>query len=271
LRCTQGWKSRGVQAKLIARRCCVADAAATKKEGGARSANPYREVATAVRLGAVSTLTVAVFMGQLPVWKQVAEALERTFPKPLPQKRCELLPRILDEWGRTDLRRHLSRESREIIRERIKRLKRVKARACRLSDALSEIDKLDQRTILVQMIIAEGRRLENVSRTEFSDRQAPRGHPRNIAAYQVLQDAAAIFEWLTDARATRAVDRIKAIETGPFFRFASILWPVVFKKGVAGLSAAIKNWAAARSKYNERSALIANIAMRYPTWGVFDG
>jgi hypothetical protein len=237
---------------------------------------------------------VAVFMGRLPDWKQVAEALERTFPKPLPQKRCELLPRILDEWGRTDLRRHLSRESRAIIRERIRRLKTVKASACRLSDALDEIDKLDQRTILVQMIVAEGRRLENVSRAEFSDRQerlsqevdylaklgainppkhwqVSRGHPRNIAAYQVLQDAAAIFEWLTDARATRAVDRIKGIETGPFFRFASILWPVVFEKGVAGLSAAIKNWAAARSKYDERSALIVNIAMRYPTWGVFDG
>jgi hypothetical protein len=232
-------------------------------------------------------------MGHLPDWKQVAEELKHAFQNPLPQKRCELLPRILEEWGRTDLRRHLSRESREIIRERIKRLKRVKACAGRLSDALNEIDKLDQTNILAQMVYAEGRRLENVSRTEFSDRQArlsqegdylaklgaidlpkhwhgSRGHPRNIPAYQVLQDAAAIFEWLTDTKATRVVDRGEGIETGPFFGFASILWPVVFKKGDAGLSAAIKNWAAWRSKYNEQSALIANIAMRYPTWGVFD-
>jgi hypothetical protein len=232
-------------------------------------------------------------MGSLPDWNQVAEALERTFPKPPPQQRCELLPLILEEWGRTDLHQHLSRESRAIIRERIKRLEKVKASACQLSDALNETDKRDQITILVQMIIAEGGRLENVSRADFSDRQArlsqeaaylaklgaikppkhwyvSRGGPRNIAAYQVLQDAAAIFEWLTDTRATRAVDRIKRTETGPFFRFASILWPVVFRKGVAGLPAAMKNWAAARSKYNERSALIANIAMRYPEWGVFD-
>jgi hypothetical protein len=232
-------------------------------------------------------------MGYLPDWKEVAEALKRSFPEPLPQQRCELLPQILEEWDRTDLREHLSRESRAIIRKRIKRLKKVKARAGRLSDVLNEIDKEDQRTILVQMIVAEGRRLEDIGRTEFSDRKArlsqevdylaklgaitlpkhwhvSRGHPRNIPAYQVLQDAAAIFEWLTDTRATRVVDRIKGIETGPFFRFASILWPVVFKKGVAGLSAAIKNWAAYRSKYRERSALIVNIAMRYPTWGVFD-
>jgi hypothetical protein len=232
-------------------------------------------------------------MGSLPDWKQVAEALERTFRKPPPQQRKELLPRILEEWGRTDLRRHLSRESRAIIRERIKRLEKIKSRARQLSDLLNEIDKMDQRNILAQMIIAEGRRPENVSRTEFSDRTArlsqevdylaklggiklpkhwlvSRGHPPNIAAYQVLQDAAAIFEWLTDTRATRVVDRIKETETGPFFRFASILWPVVFRKGVAGLPAAMKNWAAWRSKYNEQSALIANIAMRYPTWGVFD-
>lgn len=114
------------------------------------------------------------------------------------------------------------------------------------------------------MIIAEGRRLEDVSRAEFQERperlrqelsflaklgdialrkptnarrrkllaQVPkewsrtdlrehlsrdspapskfwkqgRGQPRNLAAYLVLQDAAAIFEWLTDLKAARGVD-----------------------------------------------------------------
>ncbi|HMF24220.1 MAG TPA: hypothetical protein VKG24_19165 [Pseudolabrys sp.] len=214
-------------------------------------------------------------------------------PKPLPQHRRELLPRILQEWGRIDLRQHLSMASPAIIRKRINRLEKIKASACQLSDALNKLDKRDQTSILWQMIIAEGKRFDDVSRTEFSDRQARlsevvdylaklgaikpkeywhprRGHPRNIPAYQVLKDAAAIFEWLTGTTATREVDRSKGIETGPFFRFASILWPVVFRKGVAGLPAAMKNWAAARSKYNEASALIANIDARYRTWGVIE-
>jgi hypothetical protein len=232
-------------------------------------------------------------MAYAPDWKQVAEALVRILPKPLPQHRRELLPRILEEWGRGDLREHLSRESRAMIRERINRLEKVKASARQLSDALDKLDECDQTTILIEMIIAEGKRFNDVSRNEFSLRQArlsqafdylgklraiaPKeywqsspGRPRNIAAYLVLQDIAAIFEWLTHTRATRAVDRIEAIETGPFFPFASILWRIVFRKGLAGLPAAMKNWAAGRSKYNERSPLVANIALRHPTWRVFE-
>ena len=232
-------------------------------------------------------------MTYAPDWKQVAEALERTLPEPPPQHRRELLLRILQEWGRTDLRQHLSRESRALIRKRINRQEKVKASACQLLDALNETDKRDQTAILLQMIVAEGRRREDVSRIEFSDRQArlsqevdylaklgaikpkaywrlSRGQPRNITALLVLLDAAAIFEWLTGTIATREIDRIEAIDTGPFFRFASVLWPVVFRRGVAGLPAAMKNWAAARSKYDQRSALIANIDARYRTWGIIE-
>jgi hypothetical protein len=48
------------------------------------------------------------------------------------------------------------------------------------------------------------------------------------------------------------------------------LWSEVFGKDVAGLPAAMKNWAAGRSKYDEASALIHNIALRYPSWRVFE-
>jgi len=100
--------------------------------------------------------------------------------------------------------------------------------------------------------------------------QQSSGQPRNIVAYKVMLDAAAMFEWLTGTQPTREVDRIEGTETGPFFQFASILWPAVFRKGVAGLPAAMKNWATARSEHNEQSALIANINLRHPTWGVFE-
>jgi hypothetical protein len=59
------------------------------------------------------------------------------------------------------------------------------------------------------------------------------------------------------------------MEIGPFFRFASALWPAIFGNGTVGLPAAMKNWASARKHYDERSALIANMALRHPEWGLF--
>jgi hypothetical protein len=91
--------------------------------------------------------------------------------------------------------------------------------------------------------------------------------PRNLAAFFVLRDAAAIFEWFTWKKAGRGVHRIERTETGPFHRFASVLWPVVFEKGTQGLPAAMKNWAQEKSR---SSALIANIGLRHPTWRIFE-
>jgi hypothetical protein len=98
------------------------------------------------------------------------------------------------------------------------------------------------------------------------------GQPRNYTAYLVLQDAAAIFEWFSGKKAARGVNRDDhgtRGETGPFFRFASVLWRLVFGRGIHGLPSAMKNWAQWRSHYKERSALIANINFRHPTWGIF--
>ena len=90
------------------------------------------------------------------------------------------------------------------------------------------------------------------------------GKPRNYAAGIVLQDAAAIFERFTGTKAGRVVDVSCGKETGPFFKFASALWPVMFGKGVQGLPAAMKNWA----RHGAKSPLIENIALRHPTWRV---
>ena len=97
-----------------------------------------------------------------------------------------------------------------------------------------------------------------------------RGRPLNIIAYLVLLDAAAIFEWFSGKKAARGVNRIDGSETGPFFRFVSVLWPIIFGKGDEGLPAAIKNWASWRSKFDEHSAFIANVDLSHPTWGIFD-
>jgi hypothetical protein len=217
-------------------------------------------------------------------------AVERLLPSPLSDSRRELLKRILHEWSRTDLPEHLSRERRAVTKKRIDRSRTVKKLARQLSAALSALDSEDQIGI-VHML---EKQQHQVSQAELKRQEArlvqgwqfvaelaaitPEDfwrpiagpHPRTIAAYLVLQDAAAIFEWLTGTKAARGVDRITGSETGPFFRFLSLLWPVVFGNGLAGLASAIRNWAEWRVEHRERSAIISNIALRHPTWGIFE-
>jgi hypothetical protein len=95
-----------------------------------------------------------------------------------------------------------------------------------------------------------------------------RGQPPNVISYFVIQDIAAIFEWCTESPATRRVDRDTHEEGGGFHKFAAAIWPVVFRQGDDGLSAAIKKFAKYRK--HEAPALIANIRMRNPSWKVFE-
>ena len=225
-------------------------------------------------------------------WEQLAGALLKVLPRTTCARRRELLPHILEEWSCTDLREYFSRDSRAITQGRIKKLKTVKEKAQQLGEALNKLDEHDRGAVLAQMILADGRRVEDISRADFTDRTArleqepdflaklgaiaPEefwkfgpGQPPNLCAYLVLQDVAAIFEWLTGVRAARQVDRIEGSDAGPFFLFARLLWPAIFGNGVRGLSAALKNWAEWSSRYGERSALIANMDLRHRAWGVF--
>jgi hypothetical protein len=226
-------------------------------------------------------------------WDQVAGALLEVLPKAACARRCKLLPQILQDWSRTDLREHLSRESRAVTRGRIRKSQVVKAKARQLLHALNKLDEHDRGAVLAQMTIADGRSILDISRADFTARSArldqepdflaklgaikPQqlwkfgpGQPPNLRAYLVLQDAAAIFEWLTGTKAAREVDRVEGADAGPFFQFASILWPPIFGRGLWGLSTAMKNWAEWRSRYGERSALVANMALRHPAWGIFE-
>ncbi len=226
-------------------------------------------------------------------WRRIAEQLQSDLPRPLNERRCRLLPKVLHEWSRTDLQEHLSRESRAEIRARIKKLETVKENALQLMSALTKLDEDSRTAIAAQIIIAEqgrwipGRSVRGIAtwidrlsqETEFLAKVGaiapdkywqltPGG--RVTSAYLVLRDAAAIYQWLTGRAATREVDRSIGRETNAFFRFASTLWPIVFGKGTRGLSNAMKNWAGAKKRFRERSPLIVNIAMRHPTWGIFE-
>jgi hypothetical protein len=219
---------------------------------------------------------------------QIIKHIADSLPEPVCERRRELLPQIIHEWSYTDLHKHLSMDSRAIIRERIRRIELVGKCARELLQALNAVDETDRTVIMGDMLKSSFEK--EVSRSEWANLEsrldeesdflaklagiAPRevwklgrGQPRNLAAYFVLQDAAAIFAWFTNEKAAREVDRIDHTETGPFFRFASVLWPVVFKRGIWGLKATMKNWGEQGSR---PSALIANIDLRHPAWGIFE-
>jgi hypothetical protein len=201
-------------------------------------------------------------------WYPLSEELIRVLPQPVCRRRVVLLPLILEEWNRFDLPEHLSVKSRPVDNDLIGKLEIVRKHARELQEALKAIGEDGRTALLAQMTNGSGSHDEN--RSEFEamvtwleqgaafieklvavDRREfwkpKRGRSRNLPAYLVLQDVAAIFEWLTSTKATREVSRDNGTETGPFFNFASILWPIIFGNGVAGLPAAIKNWAKWRS------------------------
>ena len=203
--------------------------------------------------------------------------------------RLELFPQILREWARVYLPRHFLRESAATLRRRRARLAKVGKIAASLLQASKDLDEADRRILVAQIGIAEGKSLVEAAGNEQTRRRLDqgrdfiatiavaagkplskpsRGQPRNIPAYLVIQDLAAIYEYLTRLEATRRVNRTSHAESGPFYEFAAAIWPVVFREGDDGLAAAIRNWSPWRDR--EKSPVIANIALRHPEWGIYE-
>jgi hypothetical protein len=207
--------------------------------------------------------------------------------------RRDLLPEVLREWAKADLREHAHLDaSGASAPDQGVRCKRVARSAKELQNAIDAIEADDPGLIAFALGHADGsipmrerdahfarkliehrdflNRLQAAGQSLSNQLKRGPGHPRNVLAYLVLRDIAAIFEWLTGLQARREVDRARSCETGAFYHFCEAVWPPVFASGLDGLPAAMKNWAFAHRKYNDTSALIANIAMRHPSWGVFD-
>ena len=214
------------------------------------------------------------------------EAVASSLPSPVCSRRRKLLPKVFQEWYLIDLQEHLSRESRAVLRQRTDRLQLIANCARQLFDAFNAVDKRTRTVILAEIVTAQGRHVQDISRAELSDLSeqlkdtpdfllklaaiAPKKPtPRKLTPYFVLMDAAAIFEWYSGTEATREVSRDSGREMGDFYRFACMLWPVIFDNGVVGLPAAMKNWATYRKQFKQRSPLILNIALRYPVWRVY--
>jgi hypothetical protein len=188
-----------------------------------------------------------------------------------------------------DLRQHFARESAAAAQKRHERLARLGKIADRLSEELDGLNERDRWTLAGQIGVAEGQGITEVIFNKKNKEQLDdvrnfivtlaaaakrplwkpgRGQPRNISAYLVMMDIASIFEWLSTTEPTRQVDRKTHDESGPFREFAGAIWPFVFGSSY-GFLAAMKNWASARGRFGEKSAIIANIAMRHPEWGLF--
>jgi hypothetical protein len=207
-------------------------------------------------------------------------------------RRRELLPMLLQEWAATDLQEHLTRESPERIAQRLERLEAI---AQHYADAANLVESLDARgltglastmasspdTVVLdaqryhkaaEAIRQEPERLRQMAVAARDARRIwkrGRGRPRNLPSYLILRDLAAIYEWLVRREASRTVSRTDHGETGPFWDFASAVWPVVFGSD-DGLSYGLRSWAEARQKYGESSPLIANMYLRHPEWRLFD-
>jgi hypothetical protein len=213
-----------------------------------------------------------------------------SLPDTVDSRRRELLAEILPEWSYFDLREHLELQN-PITPERSVLMQSVGQCAADLLLALKAIDEVDREVLAAAMALVAGenslasgwteiskliKRIEEeasfLSNLEEAARNLKRGRgqPRKIAARLVMMDIAAIFEWLTDKRPTREGDvGFDAESDPPFWRFAAAIWPVVFGKGNFGLSSAMKNWAEERREHGYESAVMFNIHMRRPEWGIF--
>lgn len=179
--------------------------------------------------------------------ERAVELIKASLPAEIDQRRIDLLPLVLNEWGCTDLHEHLSRDIPATKRKRDAHLTKVGKYATHLRQALEAIDQPGKSWIAQEIGREEGsppfpfnvsherraemkerlrqeddflRKLTAATATIIEEDKRGRGQPRNIRAYLVMKDLAAIFEWLTDRKATRGVDRIDHTETGQFWQFA---------------------------------------------------
>jgi hypothetical protein len=225
------------------------------------------------------------------------DALVSVLPGCTNAHRRELLPRVLEEWGWTDLAEHLERATPERVRAERRQMKRLARCASKLALALSDLEPhcrfaiasrllgseahgtadrrgYDERRQADRRLSEEPAKLERLASaaTEEADGWVPLPlRHETIVRYLVLQDLAAIFEWATGVRAGRRVrtdlsdDAGK--EYGPFYELARAAWPMVFGSEKA-LGNAIRTWAKGRAQHGERSPFMLNMHLRHPEWRI---
>jgi hypothetical protein len=209
--------------------------------------------------------------------------IQSSLPSGSDPERVGLLPLLLREWARVDLRWHFARTLLPVLARRRGRLKKVAKRAAALIQILDNLEGLDRWELVERLGLAEDLGILTAYRNEQNKHRVDewrsltatiataaaepptwkpgKGQPRNDVAYLVLMDLAALFEYASGLRAGRIVDRHSGEETGPFLNFVRAVWPVIFGKGDAGLSSQLREWASRGSKKS-------GIALRWQEWGL---
>ena len=205
------------------------------------------------------------------------------------QKKLERLGDILSEWAKHEVPRWANfYPNKAVVQKQLKIIKRLIRQTEGLRDALENFEEFDGTSRLVLNLIEghtgddydrekalQTRRLaeqrvflrdvQTAAKAIESGFKAVKDQRRNLTAYLLLMDMAAIFKWLTGQAATRGSND----RPSPFDNFVGVLWSVIYRE-VQGMEAALKNWAKYATKFEERSAVVANINFRHPDWGLLN-
>jgi hypothetical protein len=101
--------------------------------------------------------------------ERAVEQIRASLPKGIDQRRLNLLPQLLDEWSRTNLREHFSRETRATSRKRYAQLTKVGKYATHLRQALERLDPPGRAWIAQEIGREEGSPLFSVSREKLAE------------------------------------------------------------------------------------------------------
>jgi hypothetical protein len=202
-------------------------------------------------------------------------------PSSAPSERMALLPQILRAWAQEELREHLSRESRADVRKREARLQSIARQAKGLIDAFAELppttrflatlrtelDRTQQSLLdMTDASIEVARRRLDHGITWLTDLAKALNEPQPKALarvatrnHLVILDVAAIFQLVSGKQPTRQINQDTGKDYGPFWNFASAIWPAVFGSS-SGLSAANKRWATEVSRQRKLANAAASEA-----------
>ena len=214
-------------------------------------------------------------------------------------RKRQLVPMILAEWGRIDIGEYLSLPLSQQVRAEHGALEKVASCANKLARALSSLGPGSRSAVAYHLSkgkVGAETALEWYYGIRDTDRRlgemparldrlsaavtatavewgSPRPRRGSAIHYLILKDLAAIFEFATEQWSGRRVHTDAHVDAGqdygPFWHFANTIWPMVFGS-TNGLSYAVKFWAKARERHGEGSAVIANMDLRHPEWRIFE-
>jgi len=234
--------------------------------------------------------------GAVNISDAAISSIVAALPSGCRQDRVALLPNILREWAEQDLRDYLPAKSRAAVQERQKQLSNLGRRARTLIEVFAKLDRTGLFTAavepesqrpnksLLKVDVNAARQRQNdglewlgdlaVTFEHWVEQGVTVGRPKGMISYRILLDLGAVYQFVTGEAPTRQVrggdhpERGK--DYGPFWDFASAGWHAIFGNG-AGLSYAMKEFAAGQAQFHDYSPIIANLGLRHPGWGIFDG